>query len=146
MFKWTLYCFDQFIVFHNHTSQRCFNMLQYLPLLLEWYSDFSALDLSPFPCSVGSVYSLLYHSFPWSLSSGRMTFWQFLEHRKLCLPTVLATLCLGAVSLCGFPAFALSIVRVPWECQLPAEAFPNHSIQRRPCPCDQLALYLICFL
>lgn len=31
MFKWTLHCFDHFIMFHNHTSWRCLSVLQWFP-------------------------------------------------------------------------------------------------------------------
>lgn len=31
MFKWTVRCFDRFIMFHNHTSWRCLSVLQWFP-------------------------------------------------------------------------------------------------------------------
>lgn len=40
MFKWTLHCFDQLIIFHNCTSRRCLNAFQWFPITLRMIFKF----------------------------------------------------------------------------------------------------------
>lgn len=135
--------FDQFIMFHNCTSWRCLNVLQWFPIAFKMTFKF--------PRIVFELLSLFYRlclfipSYAFSLLLtllGHMTVWQFSEHRKSCLWLLLLFLILEQFPCVVFlPAF-FSNHRSNLNTKLFEEAFANYSVQRRSTPCNHLALHL----